>query len=71
MKNSEWRRQIDDVAREHDALVIEDGKHLRIQHSDGWRVIVARTPSDWRAIANVRRDIRRAMTTPPRHGRAA
>jgi hypothetical protein len=64
----EWRRKLDELAREYGATVERTkNNHYRIIHPSGWRVVVASTPGDWRSFQNARRDIRRAAVAAPRH----
>lgn len=61
MNALEWRRKLDELAREYGATVERTkNNHYRIIHPSGWRVVVASTPGDWRSFQNARRDIRRA-----------
>ena len=36
------------------------GAHVRLVHPSGGLVVAASTPSDWRALANLRAQLRRA-----------
>lgn len=55
-----WRRAIEELAEEFGATVEESrGDHLRIRHPSGWFLSVSKSPSDHRALANVRGDLRR------------
>ena len=56
-----WRRDVEALAREHGCAVEEAprGGHLVLRHPSGWSVFVSKSPSDWRALQNVRGDLRR------------
>lgn len=41
--------------------------HLRLRHATGGFASMAITPSDWRTIQNIRRDMRAAARTERRH----
>lgn len=61
MTSRSWRRVVDRLAADHGCRVSETGgKHLRLRHPDGWTVIASASPSDERAVGNLRADLRRA-----------
>jgi hypothetical protein len=45
------------------------GGHLRLTLPNGRFVIAPATPSDWRALDNLRAMVRRALLTPPNPGK--
>lgn len=55
-----WRRQVEDLARDH-GCTVEDthGDHLKLAHPSGWFLFVSKSPSDHRALSNVKSDLRR------------
>jgi hypothetical protein len=56
-----WRNALAELAREHGGTVEGTrGNHLAIVLPNGERVICSGTPSDWRALANTRANVRRA-----------
>ena len=65
-----WYREVQQaVARVpgvHGVELLEGGRHLRVRVTGATgvarTVFVSRTPSDDRTLANVRRDVRRALT---------
>lgn len=59
---SEWRRHVNRIAAQHGCTVepTRNG-HLRIRHMNGRFTTVSGTPSDKRALLNVRADIRRLV----------
>ncbi len=57
---AEWRRHINRIAEQHGCTVEPTrGGHLRIRHMNGKSTTVSATPSDKRALLNVRADVRR------------
>lgn len=54
-----WRREIVKLAAEFGAAVEDSSNHLRIWHPSGWFLYVSKSPSDHRALSNVRGDLRR------------
>lgn len=55
-----WRRAIEDLAREFGCELDQSkGDHLRLVHPSGWFLFVSKSPSDHRALANVKSDLRR------------
>lgn len=55
-----WRRTIEDLAREFGCTVEDSrGDHLKLTHPSGWFLFVSKSPSDHRALSNVRGDLRR------------
>jgi len=63
MSSSSWIRELTATCIELDpqATVHSTRKHVRIELSNGACVFVASTPSDHRALMNIRRDIRQAL----------
>lgn len=60
MSSRAWRRQVEDLAAEFGCeLEHTRGDHLRVAHPSGWALSVSKSPSDHRALANVRADLRR------------
>lgn len=67
MNSRTWRATLADLAAEHGGtLEHTQGTHLVIRLGNGARVYTSATPSDHRAIMNVRADVRRAARTAPR-----
>lgn len=62
-----WRRIVDAIADEVDAIVTVTGSgHLRLTHPSGWFVTAAKSPGDHRSEQNLWRDIRHARRGQPR-----
>lgn len=55
-----WRRDVEDLAKKFGATLEESrGDHLKIVHPSGWFLFVSKSPSDHRALSNVKSDLRR------------
>jgi hypothetical protein len=58
----EWRSKLEELIAEFGGgkLSIKPGGHIALRLNNGGLVHVAATPSDWRTLKNVRRDLRKA-----------
>lgn len=55
-----WRDQVRELAEEFGCTLEESpGGHLKLAHPSGWFLFVSKSPSDHRALANVKSDLRR------------
>ena len=59
MSGSAWSRAVDPEMQRVGGVLLRANNHKVYRLPDGRRVIAACSPGDWRAILNLRRDIRR------------
>ncbi len=60
MNRAPWQRAVRAIAAEYGCAVRATGhNHLRLAHPSGWVVVASGTPSDARALRNLRAELRR------------
>ncbi len=65
MSINTWRHELEEAAKLYDGVVsIRGNSHLVIKLPNGAKVYTSATPSDWRAIRKIKRDLKYAAQEP-------
>lgn len=58
------QRELEGLLRQHKFRLVSQNKHLKFQNPEGKIVVMAKTPSDWRAVNNQLKILKRVIASP-------